>query len=173
MRMPSNEDPNTVCNFLQQQIEFWIPEIVNTLNSEPTGFDIIHELRIGGESLEQIFGRDSINGFLRHAGLQGAIDTVSVLMDLLSIVSLMAYIVQNFRNMQLISAIANLRRLYRRANAHFRENEQFYRQLLESLRLLVPNRDFILRVALSICSRIRHRANNFARYIIANVLTLT
>jgi len=40
--------------------------------------------------------------------------------------------------------------LYKMATTHFTENEQFYRQLLQSLRLLVPNREDILRVAIPV-----------------------
>lgn len=53
----------------------------------------------------------------------------------------------------------------KRTTTHFTENEQFYRRLLQSLRLLVSNREEILIVALSIGNRIEHRAIYFSEYI--------
>jgi len=58
--------------------------------------------------------------------------------------------VKNFNNMQLAPAMADCMNLYRRTTTYFTENERFYGSLLESLRLLVPNREEILRVAISI-----------------------
>jgi len=58
--------------------------------------------------------------------------------------------VKHFNNMQLAPAMADCMDLYRTATTHFTENEQFYRWLLQSLKLLVPNREDNLRVARSI-----------------------
>jgi len=64
--------------------------------------------------------------------------------------------------MQLAPAMADCMDLYRRTTTQFTETDQFYRHLLQSLRLLVSKREDTLRVALSIGNRIEQRANNFA-----------
>jgi len=87
-----------------------------------------------------LYGHESVNRFLNDAMLQDATYLVSVLQDLFSIVSLMACIVKNFNNMQLAPAMADCIDLYRRTTTHFTEIDQFYRWLLQSLRLVVPNR---------------------------------
>jgi len=129
---------------------------------------LISKTKSSGRYLWQIFGHESVNRSLNDARLQDATDLVSVLQDLFRIVCVVACMVNNFNNMQLAPAMTDCMDLYKTTTTHCTENEQFYTHLLQSLRLLVPNREKILRVAISNGNQIEQRAINFAGDITAD-----
>jgi len=165
MQTPSSPNVNAVRNFLRRQLEIWTPAIVQAITRQTDLRTLVCETIINGRSLGQIFGNESVNRFLNDARLQ--------LMQLIWFQRYGSFQhclfkglhVKNFNDMQLALAMADCMDLYRMATIHFTENEQFYRRLLQSLRLLVSNREEILIVALSIGNRIEHRAIYFSEYI--------
>jgi len=133
-------------------------------------------MEIDGRYIEDIFGKNKINGFLDIAAeLTNSItpqyNLILVLTDFLNILCLMACIVGWFSHLPWDLIMQKCAKLYGRVKAHAAENEQLYKNLFEALKLLVS--DEILRVCARICSFITQSPRSLSAYIAFNWLILS
>jgi len=170
LTIPGMTTSKNVLNFLLGQLQNWAPEIYEEVERVTDVEAFFRSIRLNGKSLGDIFGEENLDKFLDVA--RGALHMIQVLADLVSIVCLMASIVENFMHMQWKSVLKDCLELYGTVKSALREeNVQLYRNLLEALKSLVSEE--ILRVVATIQNYITRNINSLAAYISSRPILVT
>jgi len=149
----SNVNDENIWSFLRKLIQKWVPKVREAMKSRPDLTDLTAMIRIGGKSLDDIFGEEKMKQFRTAAkGFLSSIPSVEqklkMLLDIVIILCLLACIYDNFTTLHWSSVLLNSETKVTNVKSHVKANEQVYINLLGVLRLLVSNLEvFVITVA--------------------------
>lgn len=140
----SNVNDEPFLRFLKRLIQKWVPQVWEAIENTAELPALTAMMRIGDKSLDDIFGKNEMNWFRAAAkGYLLLITSVEqkrkMLLDIVIILCLLACIYDNFKTLQWGLVLVNSEEWVISEKSHVTANKQVYINLLEVLRLLVPD----------------------------------